>query len=60
MPEAKEMQVMIGQLQEIYCDEIVNNSLMEIATGESSRFQCLELDDEIGLLQSVGCRLATH
>jgi len=43
-----------------YCDEIVNNALMEIATGQSSCFQCLELDDEIGLLQSVGCRLATH
>jgi hypothetical protein len=29
-----------------YCDEIVNTALMEIATGESLRWQGLEADDE--------------
>ncbi len=43
-----------------HCDEIVNNALMEIATGQSSCFQCLEGEDAIDLLQSVGCGLATH
>ena len=42
------------------CDEIVNNALMENATGQGACFQCLEGDDEIDLLQSVGCSLATH
>jgi hypothetical protein len=39
------------------CDEIVNNALMEIATG---RFQCLEWNDEVDLLQSVACGVTTH
>jgi hypothetical protein len=43
-----------------YCDEIVNNALMENATGQSSRFQCLEVDDEKGGFKSVGCGLAPH
>ena len=36
-----------------YCDEIVNNALMEIATGQSSCFQCLEAKVEGGDLESV-------
>jgi hypothetical protein len=35
------------------CDEIVNNALMEIATGQSSCFQCLEAKVEGGDLESV-------
>ncbi len=29
-----------------YCDEIVHNASMEIATGQRSCFQCLEADGE--------------
>ena len=42
------------------CDEIVNSALMENATGQSSCFQCLAVEDEIDILQSVGYGLATH
>jgi hypothetical protein len=43
-----------------YCDEIVNNGLMEIATGERPCFQCLEGNNELDLLQSVACGMATE
>jgi hypothetical protein len=35
------------------CDEIVNNALMEIATGQSLHSQCLEGDDENGGVESA-------
>ena len=35
------------------CDEIVNNALMEIATGQSLCLQGLEADDENDGLQSM-------
>jgi hypothetical protein len=36
-----------------YCDEIVNNALMEIATGKSLCLQGLEADNENDGLQSM-------
>jgi hypothetical protein len=36
-----------------YCDEIVNNPLMEIATGESLCLQCFEQNNENDGLESV-------
>jgi hypothetical protein len=41
------------------CDEIVNNALMEIATGQSLCLQRLEWNDEVALLQSVACGVTT-
>jgi hypothetical protein len=29
-----------------YCDEIVNNTLLEIATGRGSCFRCLEAESD--------------
>lgn len=43
-----------GQVRDAgHCDEIVNNALMKIATGQSSCFQCLEVDVEGCGLESV-------
>jgi len=39
-------------------DEISNNELMEIATGQSLCFQYLRVEDQNGLLQSVACMSA--
>jgi hypothetical protein len=41
-------------------DEIGNNELMEIATGQSSCFQYLRAGDQDGLLQSVACGIGPH
>jgi hypothetical protein len=41
-------------------DEISNNELMEIATGESLCFQYLRIEDQDGLLQSVACGIGPH
>jgi len=42
------------------CDEIGNNALMENATGQSSCFQCLEVEVDRGGLESVTYAKRTH
>jgi len=43
-----------------YCDEIANSALMEIATGQSSCFHCLEAEVEGGGLESVTYAKGAH
>ena len=42
------------------CDEIVNSALMEIATGQNSCLQCLEVADGNDGLESVTCGWPTY
>jgi hypothetical protein len=44
----------------VYCDEIVNTTLMEIATGQSLCLQRWELNEVIDALQSISYRFIAY